>query len=96
MDVDSIFAEGQLYTGLSRVETLDNLRLMGTLCFDVKCCHEKVRTFELETVWTTVLNGPDDEQVVLEGVADEDVLRGQNSEHVSNVAFEVAKQAKVS
>ena len=30
-----------------------------------------------------------------EGVADEDVLRGQNSEHVSNVAFEVAKQAKV-
>ncbi len=31
-----------------------------------------------------------------EGVADEDVLRGQNSEHVSNVAFEVAKQAKVS
>ena len=32
---------------------------------------------------------------VQEGVADEDVLRGQNSEHVSNVAFEVAKQAKV-
>ena len=32
---------------------------------------------------------------VREGVADEDVLRGQNSEHVSNVAFEVAKQAKV-
>ena len=31
-----------------------------------------------------------------EGVADEDVLRGHNSEHVSNVAFEVAKQAKVS
>lgn len=31
-----------------------------------------------------------------EGVADEDVLRGQNSECVSNVAFEVAKQAKVS
>ena len=31
-----------------------------------------------------------------EGVADEDVLRGQNSEHVSTVAFEVAKQAKVS
>ena len=33
---------------------------------------------------------------VREGVADEDVLRGQNSECVSNVAFEVAKQAKVS
>ena len=29
-----------------------------------------------------------------EGVTDEDVLRGQNSEHVSSVAFEVAKQAK--
>ena len=31
-----------------------------------------------------------------EGVSDEDVLRGQNSEHVSSVAFEVAKQAKAS
>ncbi len=31
-----------------------------------------------------------------EGVADEDVLRGQNPERVSDVAYEVAKQAKVS
>jgi hypothetical protein len=31
-----------------------------------------------------------------EGVSDEDVLRGQNTEHVSNVVFKVATQAKVS
>lgn len=31
-----------------------------------------------------------------EGVSDEDVLRGQNTEHVSNVVFQVATQAKVS
>ncbi|KAK9908552.1 hypothetical protein WJX75_009598 [Coccomyxa subellipsoidea] len=29
-----------------------------------------------------------------EGVSDEDVLRGQNTEHVSNVVFKVATQAK--
>ena len=31
-----------------------------------------------------------------EGVSDEDVLRGQNTEHVSNVVYNVATQAKVS
>ena len=31
-----------------------------------------------------------------EGVSDEDVLRAQNTEHVSNVVYNVATQAKVS
>ncbi len=30
-----------------------------------------------------------------EGVSDEDVLRGQNTDNVSNVVFQVATQAKV-
>ena len=63
---------GQLYTGMSRIKTLDNLCLIGDMSAGMPCCHPLVCKFELDTVWTTIANRHDDEQVPFYGVADEE------------------------
>lgn len=60
MHVSKLFAYGQLYTGLSRVSDMDDLRVTGVLSFDMKLCDKRVRSFELDTMWTGIANGPND------------------------------------
>ena len=46
-----IFAVGQLYTALSRVESFDNLKVMGNFSMNMPCSHAAVTKFEQDTTW---------------------------------------------
>lgn len=58
-NLQGLFAEGQLYTALSRVRNFDRLRVIGSVKSDSACANRKVLTFEASTVWQTIDNGPD-------------------------------------
>ena len=60
-DLQGLFAEGQLYTALSRVRNFDKLRVIGSVKSDAACANQKVLAFEASTVWQTIDNGPDAE-----------------------------------
>ena len=53
-----IFAVGQLYTALSRVDRFDNLKVMGNFSMKMPCSHAAVPKFEQDTTWHQINNGP--------------------------------------
>ena len=58
-NMQGLFAEGQLYTALSRVRNFARLRLMGPVKKDdTKCFNKKVLAFEANTYWQRLDNGP--------------------------------------
>lgn len=58
--LQGLFAEGQLYTALSRVRDFEKLRLTGTAVREGdKCANKKVLAFEASTRWRMIDNGPD-------------------------------------
>lgn len=58
LDMTELFAEGQLYTALSRVRDFKCLRLKGELKTGLKLCDARVLKFESEGVWYDVDNSP--------------------------------------
>ena len=58
--LQGLFAEGQLYTALSRVRDFHKLRLIGNAVREGdKCANKKVLAFEASTRWRMVNNGPE-------------------------------------
>lgn len=53
-----IFAVGQLYTALSRIERFVNLKVMGNFSMKMPCSHAAVPKFEQDTTWHQINNGP--------------------------------------
>ena len=59
-NMGGLFAEGQLYTALSRVRDFDKLRLMGSVLKQAsKCANKKVLAFEAAAQWRLIDNGPE-------------------------------------
>lgn len=59
-NMEGLFAEGQLYTALSRVRKFDKLRLMAvSLKMSVKLASERALTFEAQTRWRLIDNSPE-------------------------------------
>ena len=65
-----LFAEGQLYTALSRVRDFDKLRVTGKLMSGCKCANKKVLAFEANTRWRLIDNGPEEGGAQGDGVVD--------------------------
>ena len=57
--MDGIFAYGQLYTALSRVRKMSDMRLVGTIKEGVKLQSREVMEFEKAKRWTLVDNRPE-------------------------------------
>ena len=63
-NLQGLFAEGQLYTALSRVRNFEKLRLMGSQVKQgSKCANKEVLAFEAGTVWRMIDNGPEEVEI---------------------------------
>ena len=58
LDVTELFAQGQLYTALSRVRDFKCLSLNEEFSTTLKLCDERVIRFEQDTVWRVLDNSP--------------------------------------
>ena len=69
-NMQGLFAEGQLYTALSRVCNFEKLRLMGPVLKQAsKCANKKVLAFEANTQWRLIDNGPEEIEVQVDDVS---------------------------
>ena len=57
-DLNGLFAEGQLYTALSRVGDFTKFFIQGSLRSNLPCANAKVVAFESSVPWTIIDNGP--------------------------------------